>query len=279
MYKLVAIDMDGTLLDDSKTIPNENIRAIKEASNKGIKIALATGRPLTGIKNYLNVLGLNSPDNFSIIYNGALIQNNTNKKIISQCLLNYDDLMYFHNLSRKFHIHMNVFTKDSCITSKLGKYTTLEAKWSNIDVKIVDFNNLDKNIEITKVIFADEPELISKIMDNLDDDVYSKYAMARSAPYFLEFFNKEINKGIAVKKYADSLNIHKEEIICIGDAGNDIEMIKFAGLGIAMENAFPEIKNVANYITLSNENAGVAHAIDKNLYFLSFNLLYELSYL
>lgn len=263
MYKLVALDMDGTLLDNNKTIPEENIRAIKEASKSGVKIVLATGRPLVGIKKYLDILELTSEDNFSIIYNGALIQNNINKKIISQNLLNYNDLMYFYNLSKKFDIHMNVFTKDSCISYKSGKYSVLEAKWSNIDIQIVDFNNLDKNIEIAKIIFADDPELISKVEDNLGDNIYSKYGIAKSAPYFMEFFNRQINKGIAVKKYADSLNIAKEEIICIGDAGNDIEMIKSAGLGVAMENAFPEIKDIADYTTLSNEDAGVAHVIDK----------------
>lgn len=263
MYKLVALDMDGTLLDNNKTIPEENVRAIKEASENGVKIVLATGRPLIGIKKYLDILGLNSEDDFSIIFNGALIQNNNNKKIISKTLLNHDDLIYFYNLSKKFNICMNVFTKDSCLSYKSGNYSILEAKWSNIDIEIVDFNNSYKNIEIAKIIFADEPELISKVENNLDNNITSKYGIAKSAPYFMEFFNKEINKGIAVKKYADSLNIHKDEIICIGDAGNDIEMIKYAGLGVAMNNAFPEVKNIADYITLSNEDTGVAHVIDK----------------
>jgi hypothetical protein len=100
-------------------------------------------------------------------------------------------------------------------------------------------------------------------MLSLPKELYEKYTIVRSAPYFLEFLNKKSNKGEAVKALANHLGIKQEEVMCIGDAPNDLHMIAYAGLGVAMENAFDEVKEVANFITSSNDESGVAKAIEK----------------
>lgn len=263
MYKLIATDMDGTLLDDNKNIPSKNLEAIKEALNNDKKVVLATGRPLNGIKKYINQLHLDNEKNFSVVFNGAVVQNNKNGEILSKKILTHEDVLFLKKLSEHFNVHMHLLTIDECLSEDIGEYTKLESVWNDIPLKVVDYNNLDKDVEVIKVLFADDPKLISEIIPKIDKKLFEKYTIVQSAPFFLEFLNKDANKGVGVEILSKRLNIKNDEVICIGDAGNDIHMIKFAGLGVAMENAFDEVKKIANYTTLTNENGGVAHVINK----------------
>ena len=112
-------------------------------------------------------------------------------------------------------------------------------------------------------MMIDEPEILDEGMAKLPKELWNKYSVAKSTPYFLEFFNKDSNKGLALDRLAKHLGIKKEEIITMGDAMNDFPMIEYAGMGIAMGNAVPEIKEIAKYVTDTNDNDGVAKAIEK----------------
>lgn len=263
MYKLIALDMDGTLLREDKTISKETYRAIQRAKNKGVKVVLATGRPIDGIKRYLQELDLLNDNDYAIAYNGALVQNTKTKDIVAQTLMNLKDVDYLYKLSQELKVNIHALTEHTCITPKWSKYSQVEADINDIPLEFVDFNNLNKDTTIVKIMFIDEPNYLTEVMSKLPKEVYEKYSVLRSAPYFLEFLDKRVNKGYGVELLADKLGIKREEVICIGDAGNDLHMIKFAGLGVAMGNAFPEVKEAADYITLTNEDHGVAHVIDK----------------
>ncbi len=130
-------------------------------------------------------------------------------------------------------------------------------------MEIVDFDTIDKNTTIVKIMFVDPEEKLNKVIELLPKELYDKYTIVRSAPFFLEFLNKKVNKGFGVRLLAEKLGIKPSEVICIGDAENDIHMIEFAGLGVAMGNAFPEVKKKADYVTKTNEEDGVAHVIKK----------------
>ncbi|MBC8059366.1 MAG: sugar-phosphatase [Clostridiaceae bacterium] len=266
MYKLIAIDMDGTLLKEDKTISNENFSAIQKARKPGVKIVLATGRPLNGIKKYLSHLNLINEDDYTVVFGGAVVQNNKNEEFISHNILELEDWNYLFSLSKKLKVNIHALTENSCITPKDNKYSSHEATMNSIPLIIDNPSNMKENFSLIKIMFIDEPEILSKAIDKLPKELYDKYTIVRSAPFFLEFLNINANKGLGVESLAKSLNIKQEEVICIGDAGNDTHMVEYAGLGVAMENAFPELKEVANYITLSNENHGVAHVIDKFIF-------------
>lgn len=263
MYKLIALDMDGTLLKEDKTISKENFEAIKKAKEKGVKVVLSTGRPKKGIEKYLKELDLISDEDYCVTYNGSVIQNTGTEEILHKKLLTSEDAHYLHSLSKELDINIHALTPTSCIAPKLTKYTELEVTLNGIDFEEVDFTTLTDSTPIIKIMFIGEPDKLSEAMDKLPEEVYKKYTVVQSAPFFLEFLDKSVNKGTGVKALADSLGINKNEVICIGDAGNDIHMIKYAGLGIAMGNAFSELKKVANYITYTNEEDGVAHVINK----------------
>lgn len=263
MYKLVAIDMDGTLLKEDKTVSNITKKAIERAQKKGVKVVLASGRPIEGIYRYLDELKLVSEDDFVLSFNGSIIQNTKTKEVICKNVLKGSDLLYLYNISKKVGVNVHAFSAVGCITPKMSKYTEVEGTINGIDIKIVDFNNIDSSEDLYKVMMIDEPDILEKAIKDIPEGVYDKYTVLRSTPYFLEFLNKNSNKGEGVKALANYLGIRKEEVICIGDAGNDLHMIEFAGLGVAMGNAFEEVKKAADYITSTNEDDGVAEVIEK----------------
>lgn len=263
MYKLLALDMDGTLLDRDKKISEENVAAIKKAKEIGVKVVLTTGRPLKGILRYLDKLNLTSDSDYCITYNGSLIVNTGTKKVLSETYLEPEDLRFLYSLSRKLDVNIHALTKNGCISPKLSKYTKLEVDLNHIPFKKVDFSSVKDNIDLIKVMFVDEEYKLTPAANNLPHEVYEKYTVVRSEPFFLEFLNKKVNKGAGLKFLAEKLGIKQDEVISVGDAGNDIHMIKYAGLGVAMGNAFPKVKEIADYITLSNDCNGVAHVINK----------------
>lgn len=263
MYKLIAIDMDGTLLREDKTISKETLRAIQKAKTKGVSVVLSTGRPLDGIKKYLKELDLMRDEDYAIAYNGALVQNTKSNEIIAKTLMKLEDVTYLYDISKKLNVNIHLLSKNSCITPKWNPYSQLEKDMNEIPLEIADFDNLPTDTTIVKIMMVDDPEVLSEAISKLPKEVYDRYSVLRSSPYFLEFLDKKVNKGYGVALLAKKLGIESDEVICIGDAGNDIHMIQFAGLGVAMGNAFPEVKEVADYITLSNEENGVAHVIDK----------------
>ncbi|MGL5379862.1 sugar-phosphatase [Clostridium sp.] len=264
MYKLIALDMDGTLLREDKSVSERTKKTIQEARDMGVTVVLATGRPIEGVRRYLEELKMLGENDYVLSYNGALVQKTKNKEAVSEIALSGSDVHYLHNLSKELGVNIHAFSeKQGLITPKNSKYTEVEATINEIKVTEVDFTKVDKDDVIIKIMMIDEPEILGAAIEKLPKEVYEKYTVVKSTPYFLEFLNKEANKGTGVELLANHLGIKREEVITMGDAGNDLHMIEYAGLGVAMENAFEEVKKAADYITDSNNNDGVAKAIEK----------------
>lgn len=263
MYKLIAIDMDGTLLRRDNTISERTKRSINSTIKKGVKVVLASGRPIEGLTRYLDELNLSGHDDYVMSFNGSLIQNVQTKKIIFKRTLTGAHLKELYAISKKINVNIHAFTTKGCITPKMSEYTAYEGHINGIEVHIVDFDKIPDNEVVIKVMFVDPEEKLEKAMRMLPEYVYEDYTVVRSAPFFLEFLNKEASKGLGIKALGHYLGINQEEIICIGDANNDLDMIQFAGLGVAMGNAFKSVKEVADFITSDNDEDGVALVIEK----------------
>lgn len=266
MYKLVAIDMDGTLLREDKTVSEKTKTAIKKAREKNVKVVLATGRPVDGVKKYLEELDLYHDDEYVLTFNGAIVKEIGPDRIICRDTLKGSDLLYLYEISNKVGVNIHGFSKAGCITPRMNEYTELEGRINGIKVYEVNYANIDENEEIIKIMMIDKPEVLEAGIKKLPKKVYEKYTVVRSAPYFLEFLSKTCNKGEGVKSLAESLGIKREEVIAIGDAGNDLHMIEYAGLGVAMENAFEDVKEKSDFVTKSNEEDGVALVFEKFIF-------------
>jgi Cof subfamily protein (haloacid dehalogenase superfamily) len=264
MYKLVALDMDGTLLDSQKKLTSRVRSAITSAKEQGIKVVLASGRPFEGMLPTLKELGLNSEDDYALTYNASLILKVACQTVINSAILTAQDAIELYEIANKLGVNILAYSMThGLITPKQNKYTDYEAELNGIDFTEFDFYNLDPDEKIIKVMLIDEPELLTDIIAQLPEELSDKYSMARSLPFFFEFTNKNSNKGKGMEALTAHLGLKPEQVICVGDADNDLEMIKFAGLGVAMENATDEVKAHANYITASNNENGVAHVFEK----------------
>jgi Cof subfamily protein (haloacid dehalogenase superfamily) len=263
MYKLIAVDMDGTLLNEKKEISDRCIQAICKLKENGKKFVIATGRPLNGVMNYINQLNLLDDDDYVIAFNGALVQSTKTKQIIFNKPLSLDVYKELFTISKQLGVNIHALTEDSVLTPKNNPFTEIEANINQIPIIEGAIEYIDASTIIVKVMFIDEPEKLDAIIPQIPAWINEKYTILRSSPIFLEFLDKSVNKGAGVSAVAKQLGLEREEVICVGDAGNDLAMIRYAGLGIAMDNAMEEIKSEADFITYSNEEDGVAYVIEK----------------
>ena len=265
MYKLIAIDLDGTLLNEKKDISNRCKEDIRKLRDKGIRVVLATGRPFDGILPYINELDLLDENDFVVTYNGALVQNTNADKVLIKRPLSLDSYKELYNLSKELGVNIHALTESSVLTPRNNPYTRIESTINKIPIIEGRIEDIDSSTNIIKVMFIDDPKKLDDIIPLIPQWAKEKYSILRSASIFLEFLDKGVDKGVGVSLIARQLGIEAEEVICIGDADNDIAMIEYAGLGVAMDNAIDDAKSVADYITLSNEEDGVAHVIEKFL--------------
>ncbi len=264
MYKLIALDMDGTLLREDGSISVRTQQAIADARSSGVHVVLASGRPLVGMERFLQLLALTSHEDYVLSYNGALIQNVGSGKVLSRNMLSGQDARALYQLSQQLGVNIHAFSQQrGLIAPRNSRYTEVERSHNDLTLTLVDFSTLPDDEQILKIMMVDEPELLANAMHHLPEEINRRYTVLLSTPYFLEFLHPDCNKGNGIAQLAGYLNIDAEAVICVGDAGNDAHMLDYAGLGVAMGNATASLKQKADYVTFSNEEDGVAHVIEK----------------
>lgn len=263
--KLIAIDMDGTLLNPQHEITPAVKEAIKAARDKGVAIVLATGRPFIGVLRYLVELDLQQKGQYCITNNGALVQQAASGDCVAEVTLNYNDYRYFEQLSRELGVHFQALTKSLLFTANkdISEFTVHESFLTGIPLRYRTVEEMDKTATFPKVMMIDPPEILDDAIRRIPQDVLERYTIMKSSPYYLEILNKKVNKGAGVKILSERLGLAREEIMAIGDQENDLAMLDFAGTGVAMGNGIDSVKSVAQFITKTNREDGVAYAIEK----------------
>ena len=267
-YKLVCIDLDGTLLTDEKTITKENIETIRKASSLGINICIATGRIYKFVDHIKETLG----NKIKVIAsNGGIILKED--EALSFKTLSYEEILRLKNLTKDYNVDIYLNTENEIISEKSIPKTYSYKVINNglkdrYKVNIVEnypFENLkyDKKYKIVKAICINKDDLneVKKVRQLLE--ATNEFEISSAEHHYCEINSKGVSKGKAVEELAKSLKIDIKEVMCIGDGGNDIEMLKRAGISIAMKNGMEDVKSLANYITEDNNNSGVAKAIEK----------------
>lgn len=262
MYKLISLDCDGTLLNSKKEITEKTINAIRQAERMGIKIVLASARPFYRLKPYLSQLGLLTSDQYTIAFNGGLVLNNTEDDIIFSKAFSKDQVLELVKIGEEFNTQIFIYTRNEIISNiNDEKY-----KKKNPDVNFIVANLEDiefTNDEVFKLVYVNTPEETLKLRTELPRDLHERYEISSSVPQFVEFVEKGISKSHALKLIGERAGILSSEVIAFGDQDNDLQMFEFAGYSVAMGNSCDEIKYKADFVTVSNDEDGVAHAIEK----------------
>lgn len=263
--ELIAIDMDGTLLNTQHEITPRVKQAIDAARAKGVCVVLATGRPYIGIRRYLRELNMENSGDYCISNNGALVQKAATGECILQETLNFEDYLYFEALSREMGVSFQAFDFETLYTANkdISKYTLHEVFITGIPLKYRAVEEMDPKLRFPKVMMIDEPEKLDRALEMMPTEAFERFTIMKSAPFYLEILSKRVDKGTGVKMLADHLGIAQENVMALGDQGNDIAMVNYAGVGVAMGNAIPELKEIAQFVTGTNIEDGVALAIEK----------------
>ena len=263
--KLVAIDLDGTLLNDHHEINQPVIDCIKKARKAGIYVVLSTGRPLSGTKAQLEVLGLGNEDDYIITYNGALVLNTKTWDIVAEHSLTRTDYLEIDHLARSLDVHLHIADKEAMYTANrdISPYTILESYLVNMPLHYRTPEEIAANVSPVKMMMIDDPEILGEAFKKIPAEYFEKYTIVRSTPFFLEVLNSNASKGLALKELSEHLGIQQSEVMAIGDAENDLSMIEFAGTGVAMGNASETVKSAADHTVATNLEDGVKEAFER----------------
>ena len=287
MYKLVAIDLDGTLLNSYGIVSEKNKQAIKRVIEKGVEVVIASGRPVSSVRCFSNDAGA---ENFVICGNGSILYDLKRDQILYDKFIDKQKALQIIKICEENSIYYNIYTENLAIAKSLN-YNVLvynnenknKEDYKKTNIKIVSdiYKYIEENddLNVLKITICDDNEIIfggiiKKLRQIKDIDVLDVSHMARKTIktgteeakveyYYTEITSKNVNKWNALKELANMLNIKTDEIMAIGDNINDKEMIENAGLGIIMENSSPYMKEIANTMVSDNNNDGVAEALEK----------------
>jgi hypothetical protein len=263
--KLIAIDMDGTLLNPQHEVTPAVKQALAATREKGVQVVLATGRPFIGVQRYLQELDLQQEGCYCITNNGALVHNTKDGSVIAEMALKIDDYHYFEQLSRELGVHFQALTRTELFTANrdISQYSVHESSITGIPLHFCPAEEMDASLTFPKVMVIDHPELLERAITQIPTEAKERYTIMKSLPYFLEILDKRVNKGERVKTLATKLGIPRESVMTLGDQENDIAMLEYAGIGVAMGNALDSVKAVSQFVTKTNMEDGVAFAIEK----------------
>lgn len=268
MIKLLALDMDGTLLNEEKELMQPQIDAIHKAVKAGVTVVLCTGRPLVGVKPFVQQLGFDTEDEYIIVNNGCSTHSTKDWALIDWEELSAEDVRYLAGFTENEDVQISLFDEEDyfVLAEKANDRVNLDASLVGMTPQPIGLDEATSGKHrFFEAMFVGEKEHID-IFENQHNPVLSKdYSTVRSQDYLLELLPNGASKASGLKKLSDRLGILPEEIMAMGDANNDLEMIEFAGLGIAMGNANEQVKAIAQDITDTNENNGVAKAIEKHI--------------
>ena len=287
MYKLIAVDLDGTMLNSYGIVTENTKNVIKNVINKGTDVIIASGRPIDSIKTIAKEIG---SENYFIAGNGTLVYDIKNDEVVYEKYMPKEKVLEIIKICEENSITYNVYTDETILATSL-KYNVLyyhkenlkkeEDKKTNISIvkDMYDYVKNMNNAKFLKITICDDMKsvfnsILKKINKVKDVEVLDVSHMSRKTItqgteeipieyYYTEITYKDVDKWNAIEFLAEKINIKREEIIAIGDNINDKKMIEESGLGIAMKGSTPYVTEVAKYITDTNNDEGVAKAIEK----------------
>lgn len=262
--KVLVLDIDGTLTNSKKEITPNTLKGILNIQEKGHIVVLASGRPTKGIEPIANQLKLDVYGGYILSFNGGRIINYKTKEVVYQKTVDRSYVSKFYKLALEHGLGMVTYDDEFVLTgTPIDNYMATEARINKMRIKSLD-NFIDYiDFDVNKMLLTAEPEK-AKTMEDFFVSVFGKeLSIYRSEPYFIEVMAQNIDKAASLDVLLKSLGLTKKDAICCGDGFNDLSMIKYAGIGVAMANAQDAVKAAADYITFSNDKDGIVNVINR----------------
>ncbi len=260
MYKLIAIDIDDTLLNEEGHITPATKEALYAAMERGVTVTLATGRMYASARKIADMLDLNVP---LITYQGALVKNSRDEAVLYERTVPQDAAQYVFRYAEQNGYHLQAYHDDTLYAKEDNEKVREYSRISNIPYSIdPDFSEMASKPQ-TKLLVIDDPQKLDEVSREWKRAIGGQAHITKSRPHYLEVTHPEATKGHALRFLAAHVGCDISQVIAIGDSWNDREMIEAAGLGVAMGNAVDSLKAIADYVTRSNNEEGVRHVIEK----------------
>lgn len=264
-YKLLVLDVDGTLLNDEREISKRTLAALLKVQQMGVRIVLASGRPTYGLMPLAKTLELGNYGGFVLSYNGCQIIKAQNGEILFERRINPEMLPYLEKKARKNGFAIFTYHNDTLITdSPDNEYIKNEALLNNL--KIIKEDEFSTAIDFAPckcMLVSDKEEALIELEQHWEKRLAGTLDAFRSEPYFLEVVPCGVNKANTLGALLEHLGVTREEVIAVGDGVCDVTTLQLAGMGVAMGHSQDSVKVCADYVTASNEEDGVALAVEK----------------
>lgn len=264
-YKLLVLDVAGTLLNDEREISKRTLAALLKVQQMGVRIVLASGRPTYGLMPLAKTLELGNYGGFVLSYNGCQIIKAQNGEILFERRINPEMLPYLEKKARKNGFAIFTYHNDTLITdSPDNEYIKNEALLNNL--KIIKEDEFSTAIDFAPckcMLVSDKEEALIELEQHWEKRLAGTLDAFRSEPYFLEVVPCGVNKANTLGALLEHLGVTREEVIAVGDGVCDVTMLQLAGMGVAMGHSQDSVKVCADYVTASNEEDGVALAVEK----------------
>ena len=259
--RLVAIDLDGTLVNDALHINVRDRAAVKAATASGVHVVIATGRMFRSSLPYARTLGLTGP---IINYQGAVIREISTEEVLYKCELTVEMQQRVLSLTEPRDWHVNAYIDEKVYTERARPEADLYERISGVPYETVGRLSSWVSQDSTKLVLVDlDKESVPERMAELTESVGSVARVTRSLAWFVEVINPQVSKARALALVAERLGVGQADVCAIGDNKNDEEMISWAGFGVAMGDAPPEVKAIARHVTGTVNEAGVADVFER----------------
>ena len=263
-YDVIALDIDGTLTNSKKEITKRTRNALIEVQKRGKKVILASGRHNSAMQRYADELQLAKYGGYIMSFNGGRIINAYDNTVLFEAYFPREYLNQVCDCVSGDDITVITYENNTIVLNdKFNEYSQIEVDIIGLPYKIVNKFIDYVSFDINKILLTGEPSLIDRYKRIIEEKYKGVLDVFKSCPFFLELMSYGINKGFGLSFLAKHAGFNREHIIACGDSFNDISMIKYAGLGVCMENGEEEVKSIADVIAGSSENDGIADIVDK----------------
>lgn len=262
---MIVLDLDGTLTNSKKEITAPTKKALIEIQEMGKKVVLASGRPINGVLPLAEELELSRFGSYILSFNGARITQCSTGENIYNRVIPAEAIRPAYDIACSFpDVDIITYGKDSIFSGILPNiYTEKEAAINSMNILRTEHFADKIDFPVNKLLIPGEPSVLEQMIPVLKQRFHSQLNIYRSEPFFLEIMPQNIDKAHSLQKLLSSIGLTADSMICCGDGYNDVSMIEYAGLGVAMENAQPIVKESADYITRSNDDDGILHVINE----------------